>query len=91
VPQVENSLRYVLKQAAIDPSSIQSDMTQENRTISVMLEKDRATLEDIFGPSLVFEIENVFDFRGGPALRHQLAHGLLSSGVCHGPDAIYAC
>lgn len=91
VPQLENSLRYVLKQAAIDPSSIQSDMTQENRTISVMLDKDRAALEKIFGPAITLEIENLFDFRGGPALRHQVAHGLMSAGACGGPDAIYAC
>jgi hypothetical protein len=91
VPQLENSLRYVLKQSAIDPSSIQSDMTQESRTISVMLDKDRAALERIFGEAIVFEIENLFDFRGGPGLRHELAHGLLSFDASSGPDAIYAC
>lgn len=91
VPQLENSLRYVLKQAAVDPSSIKNDMTQTNRTLSVMLEKDRATLEAIFGPAIVLEIENLFDFDGGPALRHQLAHGLLSAAACRHGDAIYAC
>lgn len=91
VPQLENSLRYVLKQAAIDTSSMQSDMTQENRTLSVMLGKDRATLEQIFGPAIILEIENIFDFEGGPALRHQLAHGLLSASACYSYDAIYAC
>jgi hypothetical protein len=91
VPQVENSLRYVLKQAAVDPSSIKTDMTRESRTISVMLEKDRAVLEKIIGPAIVFEVGNLFDFRGGPSLRDELAHGLLSSGACYGPDAIYAC
>jgi hypothetical protein len=91
VPQLENSLRYVLKQTAIDTSSMQSDMTQENRTLSVMLGKDRAALEKIFGPSITLEIENLFDFEGGPSLRHQLAHGLLSAGACHSYDSIYAC
>lgn len=91
VPQVENSLRYVLKQAGIDTSSMQSDMTQENRTLSVMLGKDRAALEKIFGPAISFEIEGLFDFEGGPSLRHQIAHGLLSAGACHSYDAIYAC
>lgn len=91
VPQLENSLRYVLKQAAIDTSSMQSDMTQENRTLSVMLGKDRAALEKIFGPAITLEIENLFDFEGGPSLRHQFAHGLLSAGACHSHDAIYAC
>jgi len=82
VPQLENSLRYVLKQADVDPSAIQNDMTQENRSLSVMLSRDRETLESIFGGAIVFEIESLFDFRGGPALRHQLAHGLLSADKC---------
>ena len=91
VPQLENSLRHILKQAGIDPSAIQSDMTQESRSLSVMLVQDRQTLEKILGPAIVFEIENLFDFRGGPALRHQLAHGLLSSSACYEFDSIYAC
>jgi hypothetical protein len=91
VPQLENSLRHVLRQAAIDPSSIKSDMTQENRTISVMLARDRTALEKIFGPAIVLEIENLFDFRGGPTIRHQVAHGLMPEGAFHSSDAIYAC
>lgn len=91
VPQMENSLRHVLKQAGHEPSSIRSDMTQENRTLSVMLNKDRGSLEGIYGTAIVYEIENLFDFRGGPALRHQLAHGLVSGAACYGADAIYAC
>lgn len=91
VPQLENSLRYVLKHVAVDTSSIQSNMTQENRTLSVMLDKDRATLEKIFGPAVMLEIENLFDFEGGPSLRNQLAHGLISEGGCYSYDAMYAC
>jgi len=91
VPQLENSLRYVLRQAAVDSSAIQNDMTQENRTLPVMLDKDRAALEKIFGEAIIFEIENLFDYRGGPSLRHQLSHGLLGLGGSRGPDAVYAC
>ena len=91
VPQLENSLRHVLKQAGVEPSGIQSDMTQENRTLSVMLDKDRRSLEAAFGPAIVYEIENLFDFRGGPSVRHQLAHGLVSGAECFGSDSIYAC
>ena len=91
VPQLENSLRNVLKKAGANPSGIKSDMTQENRTLSVMLEKDRETLERIFGSAIVYEIENLFDVRGGPSFRHQVAHGLVSSHRCYEPDAIYAC
>ena len=91
VPQLENSLRHVLKQAGVEPSAIQSDMTQENRTLSVMLTRDREALEAVFGAAIVYEIENLFDFRGGPSIRHQLAHGLVSGGECYGTDSIYAC
>ncbi|MCH8239088.1 MAG: hypothetical protein IIB62_03360 [Proteobacteria bacterium] len=66
-------------------------MTEYNIGLSVLLEKDRKTLENIFGPEIVFEIEMLFDFRGGPHIRHDFAHGLASAGTCYGPDAIYAC
>ena len=91
VPQLENSLRYVLKQAGVEPSAIHSDMTQENRTLSVILTRDRDSLEAIIDPAIVFEIENLFDFRGGPTIRHHLAHGLMSANELYGTDAIYAC
>ena len=91
VPQLENSLRYILKQAGEAPSSIRSDMIQENRNLSVLLSKDRQSLEAVLGPAIVYEIENLFDFQGGPAIRHRLAHGLLSGQACCGADAIYAC
>ena len=91
VPQLENILRHILKQAGVEPSAIQSDMTQESRTLTVMLTNERETLERILGPAIVFEIENLFDYRAGPALRHQLAHGLVSAGQCYDSDSIYAC
>ena len=91
VPQLENTLRHILRHAGRDPSVIQSDMTQEDRTLSVMLAKEREPLEGMLGPAIVFEIENLFDFRAGPAIRHQLAHGLISAGECYDTDSIYAC
>lgn len=91
VPQLENILRHILKQAGAEPFAIQSDMTQESQTLTVMLTKERENLERILGPAIVFEIENLFDYRAGPALRHQLAHGLVSAGKCYDTDSIYAC
>ena len=91
VPQLENSLRHVLRLAGQDPSAIQSDMTQEDRSLSVMLAKDRDALERVFGEAIVYEIENLFDVRCGPGIRHRLAHGLISGPECHGSDSVYAC
>ncbi len=56
-----------------------------------MLNKDRDVLEKILGPAIVFEIENLFDFRGGPNIRHRVAHGLMPAGAFHSSDEIYAC
>lgn len=91
VPQLENSLRQILELQGLDTSAIQSDMTQEIRPFSVLLKKERETLEKVLGPAIIFEIENLFDYRGGPALRHQLAHGLVTADQCYGSDSIYAC
>lgn len=91
VPQLENSLRYILELQGLDTSAIQSDMTQEIRSFSVLLKKERETLENSLGTAIVYEIENLFDYRGGPALRHQLAHGLVTANQLYSPDSIYAC
>ena len=91
VPQMENSLRYVLKQHGIDSSVIHNDMTQENRSLSSLLDNEREALEKIFGPPIVFEIDNLFNFRGGPALRNRVAHGSMSDDACHSAEAVYAC
>ena len=91
VPQVEHSLRHILKHVGVDPSTIQNGMTQEDRTLSTMLKHERESLEGVLGPAIVFEIGNLFDFRAGPVLRHRLAHGLVSSDECYDSDAIYAC
>ena len=91
VPQLEHSLRHMLQQTGVDTSKIKVGMTQENLTLSVMLDKMREPMEKILGPAIVFEIENLFTFDGGPAIRHQLAHGLISSNECYSTDCIYAC
>ncbi len=91
VPQLENSLRYVLKQTGKESSYIRSNMIQEDMTLSSLLKNERQSLEDIFGPAIVCVIENLFDFSGGPRIRNQLAHGLISDQECYSGYGIYAC
>ena len=91
VPQIEHSLRHILKHVGVDPSTIRDDMTQEDRTLSPMLTQERGSLEGVLGPAIVFEIENLFVFRAGPVLRHRLAHGLVSADECYDSDSIFAC
>lgn len=94
VPQLEASLRHVLENADIDTNRIKSDLTQANATLSTILDETgdlRKPLETLLGEDVVFEIDNLFNYPAGPALRHRMAHGLLSQNVFVGADVRYAC
>ena len=91
VPMLENSIRYVLSIRGQDSSKMLPDSTQEDRSLSGLLESMRVELEEIFGVSAVNELDLLFNFKGGPALRHQVAHGKLTSGDCFHHSVIYGC
>lgn len=91
VPQLENSLRYVLLNVDEETSKLTRELTQEDRSLSGLLQSMRPAIDRIFGEDLANDIEMLFTHKPGPALRHELAHGQLADGECYGPDAIYAC
>lgn len=91
LPQMENSFRYVLAVNGIDSSTIESDLTQEDRSIGKLIDLNRDSLIEIFGEDLIFEIDHLFSIRPGPSLRNEMAHGKLSSATYFGNDVIYAC
>lgn len=90
-PQLENSLRHVLRLHGHDVTKLNDDMTQEDLGFSVLLDKLRPGLNDIFGERMVTDIDSVFNYRGGPNLRNRVAHGLVAQWEPHSDDAIYAC
>ncbi len=51
----------------------------------------REPMNRIFGADLAHEVDLLFNFRPGPALRHAAAHGKLTDGACYGANAIYGC
>jgi hypothetical protein len=69
IPQLENSVRYVLHSASKDSSKIMPDMLQEDRTLSALIEQFRPELERIFSAPIILEIELLFVHNSGPALR----------------------
>ena len=92
IPQLENGVRYILKTSGKDDaSSIMSDLTQEDRSLSAIFEHSRDAVAAILGPDLTLDLEMLLLRKPGPALRHELAHGKLSSGGCYSPAAVYAC
>lgn len=91
IPQLENAIRFVLKNANAHSAKMMSDLTQDDRSLSSLLDHMRGKIESIFGVDLVHEIDLLFNYRPGPALRHEAAHGKLTDGLCYSANAIYAC
>jgi hypothetical protein len=91
VPQLEPSLRYVLRLAGHDPTIEFDDMTEEDVGLTALLGRLRPQLEECIPAEVMLELDLLFHNRPGSALRHALAHGLLGTGGCFSTDAIYAC
>ena len=91
IPQLENSLRYLLKQAGQNVSIIHANQTQENIGLSALLGRLRPQLESITGPDIAFYIEMLFDYRGGPNLRNTITHGQIDDDQFWSIDTRYGC
>ncbi|MEM1050925.1 MAG: hypothetical protein AAGI28_02405 [Pseudomonadota bacterium] len=91
IPQLENAIRYVLRNSNEHSAKLMDDLTQDDRSISSLLINMRKEMEKIFGVDLTHEIDLLFNFRPGPALRHTMAHGKLTDGQCYSSDTIYGC
>ncbi len=91
VPQIENSIRYVLLNGNDDSSKMSPELIQEDRSLGTLLETHRVAIEKHFGANLANDIEMLFTYKLGPSLRHELAHGKLYDGACYSANAIYAC
>ncbi len=91
LPQLENSLRHVLRLHGHDVIKLNEDMTQEALGLSQLLARLRPELEAIFGDAVVAEFDNLLIYRGGPQLRDRTSHGLLHHWEPFGHDAVYIC
>jgi hypothetical protein len=91
IPQLEPSLRHVLKCHGADPTKRRDDATEEDRSLDAIIVNHRDELTEIFGAPLLEELDRIFNAKPGPALRHDVAHGQLSAGQCFSADVIYAC
>lgn len=91
LPQLENSLRHVLTLSNRDPSKIEQDLIQGDRALSQLLDVNRSDLETIFGGDVAHQIDILFNFRPGPALRNEAAHGKLPWGAFFHHATIFGC
>ncbi|MDT7535445.1 hypothetical protein OVY48_18740 [Sphingobium sp. SA2] len=91
IPQVENSLRHILQMAGRDASKIEEDGIEGDRPLNMLLTFYRADLEAILDKNIVWQIDSLLNFRPGPALRNELAHGKLTWNEFYTDEAITAC
>lgn len=91
IPQLEPSLRHILKAHGADPTKRRDDATEEDRSLDAIISNHGAELNDILSAPLLEELDRVFNVKPGPALRHDVAHGQMSDGQCYSADVMYAC
>jgi hypothetical protein len=91
IPQLEPSLRYLLKTHGVDPTKRRDDATEEDRSLDSIIINHRTALEGILGADLLDGLNRLFNVQPGPNLRHEMAHGQISANECYTADIIYAC
>jgi Domain of unknown function (DUF4209) len=77
IPQLENSLRYVLGQLGVITSRLDNDLMQPEYQLSRILEQEK--LIELFGEDTIFDLRSLLDASdtGGSNIRSFFAHGLL--------------
>lgn len=91
IPQMEGLLRRGYELSGKDATRYLDKGLEESTSISVLLDKCKSDLESIFTEELILTIDLVFNRKGGPILRHKLAHGNMHTGVCYSETTTYAC
>jgi hypothetical protein len=88
VPQIENSIRYLLQQRGVVTSKLDSQGIQDEYDLGRLLYMPE--VEQIFGKDLLFDLQGLLINRFGSNLRNMLAHGMLNSYGATSLRAVYA-
>lgn len=88
VPQIENSIRYLLQQRGVITSGLNSQGIQEEYDLNKLLYKV-PEVEELFGKDLLFDLQGLLVDRFGSNLRNLLAHGILNSYEVQSLKAVY--
>jgi hypothetical protein len=79
IPQIEESIRYILIRCGIVPSSFEDKGIQDEFNLNKLLthSKFTETLNEIFGEDFIFDLRGSLVERFGANLRNDMAHGLI--------------
>ncbi|TNV22847.1 DUF4209 domain-containing protein [Buttiauxella sp. B2] len=87
IPQVENSLRYLVRQSGEEPSTLHGDGSQERDGIKAML--NHSFIIERLGVNLTSELKIILLDKIYGDLRNQMSHGYAPSSSYRGFSAAY--
>jgi len=87
IPQIEHSIRYILMQHGVIPSSIDMSGIQNEYDLNATLRWPE--LEEVLGNDIVFDLQAILISRFGSNMRNRMAHGLIGDYGFYSHEAIY--
>ncbi len=87
IPQIENSIRYILNNYERQTSRLIEGGIQEESTLNYMLECEE--LVEMLGKDLVFDLQGLLIKKEGENMRNNLMHGLLDDDQLFAPEFVY--
>lgn len=76
IPQIENSLRYLLSQRGVLTSGISNHGIQTEHQLSTILYSQE--IESIFDEDTLFDLKGLLIEKSGSNLRNRMSHGLIN-------------
>lgn len=92
IPQIENSIRYVLNNYERQTSRQIAGGIQEESSLNYTLEDSAdcvQILTELFGKDLVFDLQGLLIKKEGENMRNNLMHGLLDDDQLFAPEFVY--
>ena len=91
IPQIEDSIRYVLQQVGVIAAKLDDRGTQEEYNLNKILRETKYTepLAKTFGEDLLFDLRGLLIEPYGSNLRNDMAHGLIGHDTFYSTSCYY--
>jgi hypothetical protein len=79
IPQIENSIRFLLESNGVNVISINHDNTQKEKNLNDFFANNRTEIKNIFkSDDFIHALESFLCLKEGQNFRNELAHGLIN-------------
>ncbi|MEH2061995.1 MAG: DUF4209 domain-containing protein [Nostoc sp.] len=91
IPQIENSIRYLLRKHGALPSKIDIDkgIEDERDLNTTLFPRNYPQINSIFDEDTLFDLQGLLIERSGSNLRNRMAHGLINDSEFNSPIMSY--